>query len=108
MANQLTLQDTARTAMALLMDRLKQLHNMIPLVAMATVKVPSLLMGSSPPALAMANSLLLVAPWEVMVAVLRTAAMGSPRVEAMVNSLATVDSSKAKDSNKAPRTTSGL
>lgn len=38
----------------------------------------------------------------VMVAVLRAAAMGSPRVVAMANSLAMVDSSKAMDSNKVP------
>lgn len=111
MANQLTLQDTARAAMVLLMDRpktameLSQLpRDMVPLVAMAAAKVPSLLMGSSPPTPVMANSQLLVAPQEVMVAVLRAAAMGSPRVEAMVNSLAMVDSNKATDSNKAPIT----
>lgn len=39
-----------------------------------------------------------------MVAVLRAAAMDSPRVEAMANSLAMVDSSKAMDNNKAPTT----
>ena len=38
----------------------------------------------------------------VMVAVLRAAAMGNPRV--MVNSLAMVDSNKAMDNNKAPIT----
>lgn len=37
-------------------------------------------------------------------AVLRAAAMGSPRVEAMANSLAMVDSNKAMDNNKAPIT----
>lgn len=40
----------------------------------------------------------------VMVAVLRAAAMGNPRVEVMVNSLAMVDSNKATDNNKAPIT----
>lgn len=112
MANQLTLQDTARAAMVLLMDRPKTQamelsqhpRDMVPLVAMAAAKVPSLLMGSSPPTPVMANSQLLVAPQEVMVEVLRAAAMGSPRVEAMVNSLAMVDSNKATDSNKAPIT----
>jgi RNA-binding protein FUS len=63
---------------------------MVPLEAMEAAKVPNLLMGSSPPTLTMANSQLLVAPQEVMVAALRTAAMGSPRVEVMVNSLAMV------------------
>lgn len=112
MANQLTLQDTARAAMALLTDRpktqamaLSQLpRDMVPLEAMAAAKVPSLLMGSSPPTLAMANSQLLAAPREVTVVVLRAAAMGSPRVEAMANSLAMVDSSKAMDNSKAPIT----
>lgn len=112
MANQLTLQDMARAAMVLLMDRPKTQamelsqhpRDMVPLVAMAAAKVPSLLMGSSPPTPVMANSQLLVAPQEVMVEVLRAAAMGSPRVEAMVNSLAMVDSNKATDSNKAPIT----
>lgn len=112
MANQLTLQDTARAAMALLMDRpktqamaLSQLpRDMVPLEAMAAARVPNLLMGSSPPTLAMANSQLLAAPREVTVAVLRAAAMGSPRVEAMANSLAMVDSNKAMDNNKAPIT----
>jgi hypothetical protein len=110
MANQLTLQDTARSAMVPLLDRpktqameLSQLpRDMVPLEAMAAAKVPNLLMGSSPPTLAMANSQLLAAPQEVMVAVLRAAAMGNPRV--MVNSLAMVDSNKAMDNNKAPIT----
>lgn len=35
-------------------------------------------------------------------AVLRTAATGSPRVGAMANSLTMVDSNRAKDSSKAP------
>lgn len=112
MASQLTLQDTARAAMVLLMDRpktqameLSQLpRDMVPLEAMAAAKVHNLLMGSSPPTLAMANSQLLAAPQEVMVAVLRAAAMGNPRVEVMVNSLAMVDSNKATDNNKAPIT----
>lgn len=38
----------------------------------------------------------------VMVAVLRAAAMGNPRVAAMANSLAMVDSNKAMDNSKAP------
>jgi hypothetical protein len=38
----------------------------------------------------------------VMVAVLRAAAMGSPRVGAMANSPAMVGSSKATDNSKAP------
>lgn len=79
-------------------------RDMVPLEAMAAAKVPSLLMGSSPPTLAMANSQLLAAPREVTVVVLRAAAMGSPRVEAMANSLAMVDSSKAMDNSKAPIT----
>lgn len=112
MASQLILQDTVRAAMVLLMDRpktqamaLSQLpRDMVPLEAMAAAKVPSRLMVSSPPTLAMASSQLLAAPQEVMVAVLRAAAMGSPRVEAMANSLAMVDSSKAMDNSKAPIT----
>lgn len=110
MANQLTLQDTARAAMVLLMDRpktqameLSQLpRDMVLLEAMAAAKVPNLLTGSSPLTLAMANSQLLAALQEVMVAVLRAVAMDSPRVEVMVNSLAMVDSNKATDSSKAP------
>lgn len=71
-------------------------------VAMAA-RVLNLLMGSSPPTLAMASSQPLAAPREVMVAVLRAAAtMGSPRVGVMVSSLAMVDNSKAMDSSKAP------
>lgn len=112
MASQLTLQDMARAAMVLLTDKprtqamaLSQLpRDMVPLEVMAAAKVPSLLMGSSPLTLATANSQLLAAPQEVTVAVLRAAAMGSPRVEAMANSLAMVDSNKATDSSKAPIT----
>ncbi|KAH0501569.1 RNA-binding protein FUS [Microtus ochrogaster] len=78
-------------------------RDMVPLEAMAAARVPNLLMVSSPPTLAMANSQLLAAPREVTVAVLRAAAMGSPRVEAMANSLAMVDN-KAMDNNKAPIT----
>lgn len=89
MANQLTLQDMARAAMVLLMDRPKS-------QAMELSQLP----GDKVPLEAMANSQLLEAPQEVMVAVLRAAAMGSPRVEARVNSLTKVDSNKATDSNK--------
>lgn len=77
-------------------------RDMAPLVAMAAVRVLSPLMDSSPPTLDMASSQLRAVPREVMVAVLRAAAMGSPRVVAMANSLAMVDSSKAMDSNKVP------
>lgn len=77
--------------MDILMDRseaqtmtLSQLsRDMVLLESMAAAQIPNLLMGSSPPALAMANSQLLEAPQEVMVAVLRATAMGSPRGEAM-------------------------
>ena len=58
-------------------------RDMVLLEAMAAAKIPNLLMGSSPPTLAMANSQLLEAPQEVMAAVLRVTAMASPRVEAM-------------------------
>lgn len=108
--SQQTLQATARAAMVLLMDRprtqamaLSQLpRDMAQLVAMAVARVLSHLMGNSPLILAMASSQLLAAPREVMVVVLRAAATGSPRVGAMANSLAIVDSSKAMDSSKAP------
>jgi hypothetical protein len=104
------IQGMARAAMDLLMDRLRtqaialsQLpRDMAPLEAMAVARVPSHLMGSSPPTLAMASSQLPVALQEVMVAVLRAAAMGSPRVGAMANSPAMVGSSKATDNSKAP------
>lgn len=110
MASQQILQAMARAVMVLLMDRpktqamaLSQLpRDMAPLVAMAVARVPNHLMGSSRPILATASNRLPVAPLEVMVAVLRAAAMGNPQVEAMANSLAMVDSSKAMDSSKAP------
>lgn len=108
-ASQRTLQAMARAAMVLLMDRprtvmaLSQLpRDMAQLVAMAVARVLNHLTGSSPPTLAMASSQLLAAPPEVTVAVLRAAAMDSPRVGAMANSLATVDSNKAMGSSKAP------
>lgn len=50
----------------------------------------------------LASSQLLAAPQEVMVVVLRTVTIGSPRRRAMVPSLARVDNSNAKDSSKAP------
>lgn len=50
----------------------------------------------------MASSPRQAAPREVTVAVLRAAAMGSPRVAAMANSLAMVDNSKAMDNSKVP------
>lgn len=49
----------------------------------------------------MASSQLLAAPQEVTVAVLKAAAMGSPRVEATASSLAMVGSSKAMGSSRA-------
>lgn len=109
MASQ-TLQAMARAATVLLTDRhrtqamaLSQLPRvMAPLVAMAVARVPSHRMGSSPLILAMVSSQLPAAPREVMVAVLKAAAMGSPRVAAMANSLAMVDSNRATDSSKAP------
>lgn len=58
-------------------------RDMVLLEAMSAAKIPNLLMGSSPLTLAMANSQLLEAPQEVMVAVFRATAMGSPRGEAM-------------------------
>lgn len=108
-ASHRTPQAMARAAMVL-MDRprtqamaLSQLpRDMAQRVAMAA-RVLNLLMGSSPPTLAMASSQPLAAPREVMVAVLRAAAtMGSPRVGVMVSSLAMVDNSKTMDSSKAP------
>lgn len=109
-ASRQILQAMARAATVLLMGRPRtqvmalSLHprDMAPLVAMAAVRVLSPLMDNSPPTLDMASSQLQAVPREVMVAVLRAAAMGSPRVVAMVNSLAMVDSSKAMDSNKVP------
>lgn len=109
-ASQQILQAMARAAIVLLMDRprtqataLSQLpRDMAQLVAMAAARVPSHLMGSSPPTLAMVSSQLPAAPREVMVAVLRAAVTGSPRVGAMANSLAMVDNSKAMGSSKAP------
>lgn len=65
-------------------------------------RVLSRLTGSSLPTLAMASSQLLAARREVTVAVLRAAAMGSPRVEAMGPSLAMAANSKATDSSQAP------
>ena len=108
-ASQRTLQAMARAAMVVLMDRPRtqaMAHSQLPrdmaqLVAMAVAKVLSRLTGSSPHTLAMASSQLLAAPREVTVAVLRAAAMGSPRVGAMASSLAMVDSLKAMDSSKA-------
>nr|DAD54078.1 TPA_exp: altFUS [Homo sapiens] len=103
-----TLQAMARAAI-LLMARartqameLSQLpRDMARLAAMAVARAPNRLTGSSPPTLAMASSQLPAAPREVTVAVLRAAAMGSPRVGATASSLAMVDSSKAMDSSKA-------
>lgn len=110
MASHQILQAMARAATVLLTDRLRtqamalsQLPRVMALlVAMAVARVPSRLMGSSPLTLAMASNQPQAAPREVMVAVLRAAAMGSPRVGAMANSLAMVDSNRATDSSKAP------
>lgn len=107
-ASQGILQAMARAPMVL-MDRprtqamaLSQLpRDMAQLVAMVVARVLSHLMGSSP-TLAMGSSQLLAAALEVTVAVLRAATTGSPRVGAMVSSLAMVDSSLAMDSSKAP------
>lgn len=108
MASQ-TLQAMVRAAMVVLTDRpktaiaLSQLpRDMAQLVVMVVARVLNRLMGSSLPTLAMVSSQLLVAPLEVTVAVLRAAAMGSPRVGAMASSLATVDNNKAMASHKAP------
>lgn len=110
MASQQTLQAMARAAMVLLTDKLRiqamalsQLPNVTaPLVAMVVARVSCHLTGSRPLLLAVVSSQLPAAPWEVMVAVLRAAAMGSPREGAMANNLAVVDSKPAKDSSKAP------
>ncbi|EHB03809.1 RNA-binding protein FUS [Heterocephalus glaber] len=110
MASQQILQAMAKAATVPLMDRLRtqamalsQLPRvMAPLVAMAVARVPSHHMGSSPLTLAMASGQLPAAPPEVMVAVLRAAAMGSPKVGVMDNSLAMVDSNRAMGSSKAP------
>ena len=74
---------------------------MAQLVAMAVARVLSRLTGNSLRTLAMASSQLLAAPQEVMVAVLKAVAMGSPGVEAVASSLAMVGSSKAMGSSRA-------
>lgn len=109
-ASQRTLPAMARAAMALT-DRprtaiaLSQLPRaMAQRVAMVAARVLSRLTGSSLPTLAMASNQLLAARREVTVAVLRAAAMGSPRVEAMGPSLAMAANSKAMDSSRAPIT----
>lgn len=108
-ASQRTLPATARAAMAptgrprTQAITLSQLpRDMAQQVAMAVARVLSRLTGSSLPTLAMASRHLLAARQEVTVAVLRAATMGSPRVEAMVPSLAMVANSKAMDSSQAP------
>lgn len=104
-----TLRAMARAATVVLTDRPRiqatarsQLpRDMAQLVAMAVARVLSRLTGNSLRTLAMASSQLLAAPQEVTVAVLKAAAMGSPRVEAMASSLAMVGSSKAMGSSRA-------
>lgn len=64
---------------------------MAPLVTMAVVRVPSHTMGH----IQDITSHFLGAPLEVMVAVLREAAMGCLRVGVMANSLALMDSNRA-------------
>lgn len=69
-------------------------------VAMMVARVLHCLMGYSPPTLAMASSQLLAVPWEIILAVLKAATMGSPRVGAMIPSLTRVDNGKPVDSCK--------